>query len=94
MVLPLSFPGTAEGAVAGIRQFAQTFGKKVIVYVKSEVRECMHVWAQGTLGSPPRCRCMVGWWRVERRGTAPRALQSIRRLDIAKTTTYVDNRIS
>jgi hypothetical protein len=36
MVLPLSFPGTAEGAVTGVRNFARVFGKKVIVYVKSE----------------------------------------------------------
>ena len=38
MVLPLNFPGTAAGAVAGIRSFAKSFGKKVIVYIKSEVR--------------------------------------------------------
>ena len=36
MVLPLDFPATAEGSSAGIRAFAKAFGKKVIVYVKSD----------------------------------------------------------
>ena len=36
MVLPLDFPSTAEGLATGVRNFAHAFGKKVILYVKSD----------------------------------------------------------
>jgi dihydrodipicolinate synthase/N-acetylneuraminate lyase len=36
MVLPLDFPSTADGLATGVRNFAHEFGKKVILYVKSD----------------------------------------------------------
>jgi dihydrodipicolinate synthase/N-acetylneuraminate lyase len=36
MVLPLTFPATAEGSERGIRIFAESYGRPVIVYLKSE----------------------------------------------------------
>lgn len=36
MVLPLSFPATPDGVEAGIRRFADAYGKPVIAYVKFE----------------------------------------------------------
>jgi dihydrodipicolinate synthase/N-acetylneuraminate lyase len=36
MVLPATFPNTVAGAEAGLRRFAQTFGKPIIVYIKAE----------------------------------------------------------
>lgn len=36
MVLPLMFPATVAGVEAGIKRFADAFGKQVIVYVKNE----------------------------------------------------------
>jgi dihydrodipicolinate synthase/N-acetylneuraminate lyase len=36
MVLPATFPNTVAGAEAGLRRFAQAFGKPIIVYIKAE----------------------------------------------------------
>lgn len=36
MVLPLGFPATPAGVEAGIRRFAELFGRPVVAYVKSE----------------------------------------------------------
>ena len=36
MVLPATFPSTVAGAEAGLRRFAQAFGKPIIVYIKAE----------------------------------------------------------
>jgi dihydrodipicolinate synthase/N-acetylneuraminate lyase len=36
MVLPATFPSTVAGAEAGLRKFAQAFGKPIIVYIKAE----------------------------------------------------------
>lgn len=36
MVLPLRFPATVSGVEAGIRRFADAFGRPVIVYLKDE----------------------------------------------------------
>jgi dihydrodipicolinate synthase/N-acetylneuraminate lyase len=36
MVLPATFPNTVAGAEAGLRKFAQAFGKPIIVYIKAE----------------------------------------------------------
>jgi dihydrodipicolinate synthase/N-acetylneuraminate lyase len=36
MVLPLTFPATAEGSERAIRIFAESYGRPVIVYIKSE----------------------------------------------------------
>jgi dihydrodipicolinate synthase/N-acetylneuraminate lyase len=36
MALPMTFPMTTAGAVAGLRRFAEAFGKPIIVYVKAE----------------------------------------------------------
>jgi dihydrodipicolinate synthase/N-acetylneuraminate lyase len=36
MVLPQTFPSTVAGAEAGIRRFAEAFGRPIIVYIKAE----------------------------------------------------------
>jgi hypothetical protein len=36
MVLPATFPNTVAGAEAGLRRFAEAFGKPIIVYIKAE----------------------------------------------------------
>ncbi|HEY0706737.1 MAG TPA: dihydrodipicolinate synthase family protein, partial [Polyangia bacterium] len=36
MALPMTFPMTNAGAVAGLRRFAEAFGRPIIVYVKAE----------------------------------------------------------
>jgi dihydrodipicolinate synthase/N-acetylneuraminate lyase len=36
MILPQTFPSTVAGAEAGIRRFAQAFGRPVVVYLKAE----------------------------------------------------------
>jgi dihydrodipicolinate synthase/N-acetylneuraminate lyase len=36
MVLPLGFPATSDGVVAGIRRFAERFRKPVVVYIKAD----------------------------------------------------------
>ena len=36
MVLPMTFPSTPDGAVVGLRKFAEAFGRPIIVYVKAE----------------------------------------------------------
>jgi dihydrodipicolinate synthase/N-acetylneuraminate lyase len=36
MVLPMTFPMTPDGALTGIRRFAESLGKPIVVYVKAE----------------------------------------------------------
>jgi dihydrodipicolinate synthase/N-acetylneuraminate lyase len=36
MVLPLTFPATPDGSEKAIRMFAESYGRKVIVYIKAE----------------------------------------------------------
>jgi dihydrodipicolinate synthase/N-acetylneuraminate lyase len=36
MVLPQTFPSTVAGAEAGLRRFAEAFGRPIIVYLKAE----------------------------------------------------------
>jgi len=36
MILPLAFPATGEGLATGIRRFAESLGKPVIVYIKND----------------------------------------------------------
>jgi dihydrodipicolinate synthase/N-acetylneuraminate lyase len=36
MILPLAFPATGDGIATGIRRFAESLGKPVIVYIKSD----------------------------------------------------------
>jgi len=36
MVLPLAFPPTGDGIVTGIRRFAESLGKPVVVYIKAD----------------------------------------------------------
>lgn len=36
MVLPLVFPATPAGVATGVRHFAESYGKKIILYVKNE----------------------------------------------------------
>ena len=36
MVLPMTFPSTPDGALTGLRKFAEAYGKPIIVYVKAE----------------------------------------------------------
>ena len=36
MVLPMTFPMTPDGAITGIRKFAEAFGRPIVVYVKAE----------------------------------------------------------
>jgi dihydrodipicolinate synthase/N-acetylneuraminate lyase len=36
MVLPMTFPSTPDGALTGLRRFAEAYGKPIIVYVKAE----------------------------------------------------------
>ena len=36
MILPLAFPATGDGITTGIRRFAETLGKPVIVYIKAD----------------------------------------------------------
>lgn len=36
MVLPMTFPMTPDGALTGIRRFAEAYGRPIIVYVKAE----------------------------------------------------------
>ena len=36
MVLPLTFPATPDGTEKAIRMFAESYGRKVIVYIKAE----------------------------------------------------------
>jgi dihydrodipicolinate synthase/N-acetylneuraminate lyase len=36
MILPLAFPATGDGLTTGIRRFAESLGKPVIVYIKND----------------------------------------------------------
>jgi dihydrodipicolinate synthase/N-acetylneuraminate lyase len=36
MALPMTFPSTPDGALTGLRRFAEAYGKPIIVYVKAE----------------------------------------------------------
>jgi dihydrodipicolinate synthase/N-acetylneuraminate lyase len=36
MALPMTFPSTPDGAVVGLRKFAEALGRPIIVYVKAE----------------------------------------------------------